>query len=237
MIFRLNSDIPLFPDAELAESDPNGLLAVDGLLSNDFLLAAYKKGIFPWYSQTDPILWWSPDPRWAIPMDGFHLSRRLRQFINNCDYTITADCAFEEVVKACSRDTSPDNEIWIHPEMALAYQALHEINYAHSIEIWRDNTLVGGVYGPALGGVFFGESMFSKEANTSKIALLAACKILPVLGYHTLDCQFHTPHLESLGAIPIRRKTFTSRIKPSIKDPQHWSSSFPGFRASTLLTV
>ena len=211
-IFKL-SDYLLFPPPGLARYD--GLLAVGGDLSPDRLLLAYKMGIFPWYTEDDvDILWWAPDPRLILELDNFHVSRRLEREIRKNVFQVTFDQNFREVIIACAT-SRPDT--WIIPEMQDAYCHLHELGYAHSVECRQDKRLVGGLYGVSLGGVFFGESMFSQVANSSKIALAGLVSRLKEWNFDFIDCQVKTDHLISLGAREIPGPIFLNRLAASMR--------------------
>jgi leucyl/phenylalanyl-tRNA--protein transferase len=214
-VFRLTGEI-VFPSPELAEED--GLLAVGGDLSVERLLLAYSMGIFPWYSDESPILWWSPDPRLVLFPKELKVSRSLRQTLKKGIFRMTFDTAFEEVIRGCAgvRQNREDGT-WITEEMVRAYCRLHEEGYAHSAESWSDNELTGGLYGVALGGVFYGESMFSKRSDASKAALVALVERLRKLGFQIIDCQMTTPHLLSLGAREIPRSEFLGIMKKALK--------------------
>jgi len=204
-----------FPPVEHALTEPNGLLAMGGDLSPQRLLAAYRRGIFPWFSEGDPILWWSPDPRMVLVPDEFHVSHSLRKKLRRPIYTVRADTAFEQVMRACAAPRRGEGS-WITEEMVVAYCTLHRMGYAHSVEVWRAEVLVGGLYGVALGAVFFGESMFSREPDTSKIALAHLVRHWQQHGYGAqglIDCQMYTPHLASLGARAMPRKEFITRLQ------------------------
>ena len=216
-VFRLSERIS-FPPAHFAA--PNGLLAVGGDLSEKRLLLAYQMGIFPWYSAGDPILWWSPDPRLVLYPDEIRVSRRLRRTIRQGKFSVTSDTVFERVIDACARiRTDESRETWIVGDMIAAYTHLFSLGYAHSVEIWYDNELAGGLYGVSLGGSFFGESMFSRVANASKVALVALCDYLSELRFDMIDCQVPTSHLVRLGAREISRKQFLATLAKSIKRP------------------
>ncbi len=205
-LFQLTDDFA-FPSPELATRD--GLLAVGGDLSSERLLLAYARGIFPWFGEGDPLLWWSPDPRLVLFPDAFHASKSLRHLHRQRRYSLTLDTHFAEVIAACA--TTPrdgQNGTWITAEMESAYVRLHEEGYAHSVECWEDEWLVGGLYGVSLGRCFFGESMFSRRPNSSKLALWALCEQLRRWAFTLLDCQIHTDHLASLGARDVARKRF-----------------------------
>ena len=197
-----------FPDPE--EADSEGLLALGGSLKPDWLLAAYRKGIFPWFNEGDPILWWSPNPRMILYPTDFKRSKSFRNVINQNKYTVTFNCAFEEVLDSCGSIRRPGQAgTWITPDMKTAYVELHEMGWCHSVEVWNEKKqLVGGLYGVGMGRVFFGESMFSTVSNASKIALHYLTKRLLELEVAIIDCQVYTKHLESLGAEMIPRAEF-----------------------------
>ena len=208
----LTGDVP-FPPIEQALADPNGLLAVGGDLTSHRLLSAYRRGIFPWYSVGQPILWWSPDPRMVLEVDEFRIRRSLRKRIRQRRFEVRADTAFPVVVNACARTPRVGQYgTWITPQMMDAYINLYELGYAHSLEAWRDGKLVGGLYGLAMGRVFFGESMFSTEADASKVALAALINLLRSLDTKMVDCQQQTEHLATFGARPIARAEFATRL-------------------------
>jgi leucyl/phenylalanyl-tRNA---protein transferase len=190
-------------------AEPNGLLAVGGDLSSARLLAAYRQGIFPWYALGDPILWWSPEPRLVLFPEEFHLARRLARIIRRQTFSVTADQAFREVMDNCAAiRTATRRETWIHAEMIEAYCRLHAMGFAHSIECWQGTSLAGGLYGVALGGVFFGESMFSRVRDASKVALQTLVRHCLAGDIRLIDCQMHTAHLVSMGARTIDREHF-----------------------------
>lgn len=215
MIPWLNRDTP-FPPLEFAMRDPNGLLAVGGDLSPERLLDAYRRGIFPWYSDGDPILWWSPDPRMVLFPQEIRITRSLDKVLRNRHYEIRIDAAFSEVVNQCAAPRPDQTGTWITPEISAAYERLHSLGYAHSIETWMDGELAGGLYGVAVGRMFFGESMFARARDASKIALVHACRMLAARGFEMIDCQMHTDHLASLGARPLARAEFLVRLKSLI---------------------
>lgn len=214
MLFILDPNNPEqeFPSVEQAELEPDGLLAIGGDLSTTRLLNAYRSGIFPWYNDDQPILWWSPDPRTVLYPEQLKVSRSLRKDIRNSDLTITIDQAFEDVVNACAAPRQKQPDTWITQEMQQAYLNLFHQGDAHSVEVWEENRLVGGLYGVAIGRVFFGESMFSRRNNASKIALLNLCKKLIAWGYELIDCQVYSEHLKSLGADEIPRSEFSQLL-------------------------
>ena len=197
-----------FPEASLALADPPGLLAAGGDLSPERLLKAYSMGIFPWYEAGQPILWWSPDPRAVMQPHDLILRRSLRKTLRNKNFTVSFDAEFARVVHACSQPRTYSAETWITRDMAQAYQALHELGHAHSVEVWQDNALVGGLYGIAMGRVFFGESMFSQQRDASKIALCALVYQLEQAGFALLDCQMRSAHLDFMGSRAIPRAEF-----------------------------
>lgn len=201
-----------FPPVDRALREPDGLLAAGGDLSPPRLLAAYRRGIFPWYSFGQPILWWCPDPRAVLIPQEFKTSRSLAKSMRNRGMETRIDTQFEAVIQACgSEEVRPDGT-WLSPEMQTAYLQLHRLGYAHSVETWMGDRLVGGLYGVALGGVFFGESMFSRERDASKIALRTLCDHLIACGFHLIDCQIATPHLMSLGAQLMPRREFVALL-------------------------
>ncbi len=203
-----------FPPVEQALTHPNGLLAVGGDLSPARLLAAYRRGIFPWFSPGDPVLWWSPDPRMVLFPAEFICSHSLKKTLRKGRYRLRTDSAFEQVMRACAAPRHGHNGTWIVEEMIAAYGELHRLGHAHSVEVWVDGELAGGLYGVAIGAMFYGESMFSRRTDASKIALAhLAAQWLRWHGAHSLiDCQMHTPHLASLGARSISRGEFVKRI-------------------------
>ena len=210
-----------FPDPNTALRYPNGLLAAGGDLSVARLIFAYRCGIFPWYSDPQPILWWSPDPRCVIFTERLHISHSLRKQLRRGGFTVSFDTAFDEVVAACAapRHHPHSDGTWITPAMQAAYSELHRCGYAHSIEIRMRNELVGGLYGVALGGVFFGESMFGRRSNASKIALVCLTRQLLDWGYAMLDCQIPSAHLAQLGGVCLPRAEFLEQLSRSIKLP------------------
>jgi leucyl/phenylalanyl-tRNA--protein transferase len=201
-----------FPPVTRALREPNGLLAAGGDLSTARLLAAYRQGVFPWYSSGEPILWWSPDPRTVLWPRAIAISHSLRKTLRKHDFEIRLDSAFEDVVRACSMPRRPGAGTWITDEMQAAYLNLHQQGHAHSIETWRHGKLIGGLYGVALGRAFFGESMFSRENDASKIALVHLARYLERRGFAVIDCQMTTDHLRSMGATEIPREEFCQGV-------------------------
>ncbi len=207
-------DFPVdrFPDPETALREPNGLLAFGGDLSPQRLVGAYRRGIFPWYSEGDPLLWWSPDPRCVFATDGVHVSRSLAKFMRRCTWQWSMDRAFEDVVRACAAPRADRQGTWITPDMRVAYVNLHLLGYAHSLEIWDDDALIGGIYGVSIGRMFSAESMFSRRTNASKVALLALARTLATRGFPWIDAQVPNPHLLRMGARTLSRRHFHAEL-------------------------
>jgi leucyl/phenylalanyl-tRNA---protein transferase len=229
-VFQLSTEI-IFPPPQLARED--GLLAVGGDLSEERLLLAYRHGIFPWYSPGDPILWWAPSPRLILEPAAFHLPRRLARIIRKGVFRVTMDTAFTEVIRACADiRLQQDERTWISPEMIEAFCRLHRSGQAHSVECWQAGELVGGLYGVSLGRVFFGESMFSRVADSSKVALAALCQQLAAWNFDMIDCQMKTPHLLRLGAREIPGAEFRQRLARAVDESPEgeggWRSPCPG---------
>ena len=214
MFFQLDdaSDAP-FPDPSLAETDPDGLLAMGGDLTVTRLINAYKSGVFPWFNKGEPLLWWSPDPRLVLFPEKIHISKSLKKIIRQKRFQITMNQCFEQVIHACSEPRVGESQTWISEDMKNAYVNLHQAGFAHSFEVWRDNQLVGGLYGVEVNQAFFGESMFSRESNTSKIALAALTDYAQTKDLKCIDCQVSTTHLRSMGAIEISRADFLSLLQ------------------------
>ena len=213
-VYRL-PDAVRFPPVDHAEK--SGLLAVGGDLSPERLLAAYREGIFPWYADGEPILWWSPDPRFVLFPAELHVSRSMKQFLKKGTVRITFDRAFRKVISACRKPRPGQNGTWITREMLEAYCALHDLGYAHSVEVWQETKLAGGLYGISLGHAFFGESMFSAIPNASKAALITLVENLGRRGFDLIDCQVETAHLAGLGARPIPRSEFGALLRRSLR--------------------
>lgn len=214
-VFRLTKAI-LFPPCHYAE--PDGLLAVGGDLSLERLLLAYSEGIFPWYSEETPILWWSPDPRLVLFPDELKIAASLQRVIKKGLFQVTLDRAFRQVMQHCATSPRAQGEgTWIMPEMIEAYCRLHEMGYAHSVESWYEGKLVGGLYGVALGRIFFGESMFTQKTDASKVAFVHMVQFLRGFEFELIDCQVTTPHLQSLGGREIARSEFLTRLKKALQ--------------------
>lgn len=207
-----------FPAAASALDDPNGLLAIGADLSPDTLLRAYRGGIFPWFSDDQPILWWSPDPRMVLLPEKLHCSRSLRKRLRNTAFEFSIDQAFPRVMSACAAPRDELGGSWITDEMHQAYCRLQQQGHAHSIEVWLDQALVGGLYGVSMGGVFFGESMFSRVSDASKAALTFLCLLADPLGIRLIDCQVSSDHLHSLGAREMPRARFLELLKQAASD-------------------
>ena len=225
MLFPLNpyNENQAFPDVALALTEPNGLLAVGGCLSPRRLVNAYRQGIFPWYAEGEPILWWSPDPRLVMFPESLHVSRSLRKTLKNAGFGYSFDQCFKQVIEACAKPRPRAEGTWISPAIVEAYCHLHALGLAHSFEAWQEGRLVGGLYGLGLGRVFFGESMFHRESNASKAAFTFAMGQLQGWGYRLVDCQVYTAHLTSLGAEEIPRTQFSDLL--DIYCPQSPSAS------------
>lgn len=222
----LGPDTP-FPPLGAALAEPNGLLAASIDLTPQRLLDAYSQGIFPWYSGDQPVLWWSPDPRMVLFLDEFRIARSLRKRLKHLTFELRVDTAFRAVIEACAdvRRTGQSGT-WITPAIIEAYTALHEEGHAHSVEAWRQGDLVGGLYGVAIGRMFFGESMFAREPDASKVALVHLVGILRTLGFPLIDCQQETVYLASFGARPIPRSQFADHVAAlvhSISTPDPWA--------------
>lgn len=223
------SDDGTFPSPETALAEPaghNGLLAAGGDLSPERLIAAYTQGIFPWYAEGQPILWWSPDPRMVLIPNALKISRSLRKTLRNKTYSVRFDTAFMQTITACALISRRwQDGTWINADMMAAYERLHHLGYAHSVETWIDGELAGGLYGIALGGVFYGESMFSHHRDASKIALAHLCAYLKQQEFGIIDCQMETSHLTSLGAQLMPRSEFTAtlaRYRHTNHQPEQW---------------
>jgi leucyl/phenylalanyl-tRNA--protein transferase len=221
-MFTLNprSDDLRFPPVESAS--PEGLLAVGGDLRPERLIEAYRQGIFPWYSDDQPILWWSPDPRTVLFPDKLHISRSLKRSLRPGIFRVTLDTCFRDVMRHCAgpRPQYPEGGTWITLEMLEAYTRLHELGYAHSVETWQEGELVGGLYGVALGGAFFAESMFTRVSDASKVALASLVLQLKIWGFRLMDCQQSSPHIKMLGAEDILRHDFLDYLTAALAIPE-----------------
>lgn len=213
-----------FPPVDSATGE--GIVAVGGNLSPGMLLSAYRQGLFPWYSEGEPILWWSPDPRFVLFPDDLHVSKSMQRVLRRGEFRVTFDTAFAEVIDACRTTPRPGQPgTWITEEVVGGYTKLHDLGYVHSVEAWRAGKLAGGLYGMALGTIFFGESMFSRVTNASKTALIELVKRLRPNGLTVIDCQSYTPHLESLGAINVPRSEFLELLRRGLEaetQPGSW---------------
>jgi leucyl/phenylalanyl-tRNA--protein transferase len=226
-----------FPDVETALREPDGLLAAGGDLSSERMLSAYASGIFPWYEEGQPILWWSPDPRCILRPDEFQTSRRLNQYLRRSTFTMSCNRAFADVIRACAESRPSQQGTWITPDMITAFEQLHAEGWAHSVEIWDESELVGGIYGLSIGRVFFGESMFSRRDNTSKFAMFALCQILTENNFALLDCQVLSQHLITLGARLIPRSEFSAILRTSCTPNAQFSAWPPKVRQITDLVL
>jgi len=214
-VYALEEEYLIFPDPE--DSNEDGLLAVGGKLSPDWLIKAYESGIFPWFNQGDPILWWSVDPRSVLFPGGLHIQKSMRPYLNSDKYEFRMDHAFSEVVRNCAEVPGRGTgRTWITQEMMKAYENLHELGFAHSAEIYEEGVLIGGLYGVSLGRAFFGESMFGKKKNISKLVFICFARYLFDLKFQFIDCQVHTDHLGKLGAIEITRSEYLRQLDAAL---------------------
>jgi len=237
MIFQLDGTPPdtRFPDPQLAEKDPDGLLAIGGDLSHERLLNAYSQGIFPWYSEDQPLLWWSPNPRTVLYPQHVHVSRSLKRLMRRGGLTLRIDKAFEQVTAECAADRPGQDGTWLLPEMRAAYCELHDMGVAHSIELWQGRELVGGMYGVSIGAAFFGESMFSRIPSASRIVMVYLCEQLQRHHFHFLDCQVFNPHLGRMGAVEIPRSRFLEELQVALhSQADHGIWSCPPLDCSSL---
>jgi leucyl/phenylalanyl-tRNA--protein transferase len=220
LVLSANGQDLRFPPVE--QASPEGLLAVGGDLQPERLLEAYRHGIFPWYSGDQPILWWSPDPRTVLFPEKLHISRSLKRSLRPDIFSVTLDTKFREVMLGCAgpRPQYPDGGTWITAEMLATYTRLHELGYAHSVETWKEGQLVGGLYGVALGGAFFAESMFTRASDASKVALVSVVRQLQTWGFHIMDCQQASPHVMSFGAEEIPRRNFLDHLAAALLLPE-----------------
>ncbi|MBK7471911.1 MAG: leucyl/phenylalanyl-tRNA--protein transferase [Betaproteobacteria bacterium] len=218
-----------FPPLEAALAEPDGLLAASEDLTPARLLAAYTRGIFPWYSAGQPVLWWSPDPRMVLHTAEFKVSRSLRRAVQSARFEIRVDTAFDDVMRGCAAPRTDEGGTWITDAIRAGYGALHRQGYAHSVESWREGELVGGLYGVAIGRMFFGESMFARQTDASKVALAHLVRQLRAWEFPLIDCQQQTAHLGSLGARPISRDEFAKAIarlvhcRDPVSLPRRWT--------------
>jgi leucyl/phenylalanyl-tRNA---protein transferase len=233
-VFRLTQKL-VFPPSHYAE--PDGLLAVGGDLSPERLLLAYRQGIFPWYSAPTAILWWSPDPRLVLFPGELKISKSLQRVLRKNLFKVTMDQAFSEVIRGCAAGRRKEREgTWIVPDMVAAYDRLHRLGYAHSVESWQEGELAGGLYGVAMGRAFFGESMFAEKTDASKVALVRLVQLLRLWGFEVIDCQVTTAHLKSFGAREISRTEFLERLAGATRGPNRCGSwagflkTFPAFQ-------
>ena len=225
--FWLAEDEVVFPPVEMA--DENGLLAIGGDLSSERILAAYQQGIFPWFNEMDPYLWWAPDPRFVLFPQELKVAKSMRPYFNQGKFQVTLDRDFPAVIQSCAAVRRGGRQVgtWITDDMIEAYVALHEQGYAHSVEVWQDGRLAGGLYGVSLGKIFFGESMFARVGNASKFGFITLVRTLQEKGFNLIDCQQETEHLGSLGARAIPRTYFTDLLKSNADEPTiqgNWGS-------------
>ena len=220
----------VFPSTQLALAEPNGLLAAGGDLSPERILAAYQQGIFPWFNPGDPILWWSPSPRTVIFPHQFHISKSLRKILRQQLYRVTFDHCFSDVMRACAGPRAYADGTWISEEVIAGYSDLHRQGFAHSVEVWRNEELVGGIYGVALGKVFFGESMFSRADNASKFGFAHLVRQLIDWDFQLIDCQVANPHLFSLGAVEIPREEFQQFLINFVSAPRVYPENWSNLR-------
>lgn len=211
-VFALDSDHPIFPPPSMADS--SGLLAVGGQLEIEWLLEAYSNGIFPWYNENEPLMWWSPDPRSVIIPGDVKITKSMRSYLKKNIFELRVDYSFSNVLENCKRIKRKDQDgTWITDDMKRAYNALHDLGFAHSIETWHNNELVGGLYGVSLGKMFFGESMFSSESNASKFAFICLSTIMKQNEFELIDCQVPNQHLTSMGCIEISREEYLKKLE------------------------
>jgi len=229
-VVLLDENNPAFPNPNYALTDPDGLLAIGGNLNAETLLSAYSQGIFPWYEDGQPLLWWSPNPRAVIIPGELHISRSLRKKLRKNTWQITTDKAFTEVIRACSKPRAYSDDTWITKEMIAAYQQLHRLGHAHSIEVWDQQTLVGGLYGIHVGGIFCGESMFSLATDASKAAMVQLDCTAQKQGFELIDCQLPNPHLQSLGTSILPREQFLLQLSQLRDKPCDWPDQLDSFK-------
>ncbi len=226
-----------FPPVE--NSSPEGIVATGGNLSPGMLISAYEQGIFPWYSPFEPILWWSPDPRFILFFEDLHISKSMKKVFRKDKFEVTFDTAFEQIIYGCRDARRPGQEgTWITGEMIEGYCKLHEIGYAHSVEVWQGEILAGGLYGVSFGRCFFGESMFSKMSDSSKTAFIYLAKTMEEAGFHFIDSQVYTPHVATLGAVEISRSEYLKLLEKGLRCPSlkgKWTDCFPRRQTSEIL--
>ncbi len=235
-VHYLNNTSSFFPDPACALDEPNGLLAIGGDLNHERLLSAYRQGIFPWFNEHQPILWWSPDPRCVLFPENLHVSRSMKRVLKRGEFSFTINTCFRDVIALCA-STRQATGTWITQEMQNAYGILHDLGYAKSLEVWRNGDLAGGIYGLAMGGCFFGESMFSLHTNASKAAIIVLMRQLEAWRYRFLDCQVPNPHLLTLGAKPVAREAFLALLAENIGtgvDPRAWQCAQPDASITNL---
>lgn len=234
MLTWLNRASLEFPALNKALREPNGLLAAGGDLSSARLLAAYRHGCFPWYQDGQPLLWWSPNPRTVLQPGNLHISRSLRKVLRSDQFSVTFDRNFAEVIRACAAPRNEEHGTWITNEMQAAYFELYKQGYAHSVEVWQHDKLVGGLYGLAIGKLFFGESMFSRTSNASKVGFVTLVSALKAAGFMLIDCQMPTDHLSSLGAHNITRDDFAEYLAKYLDTPNSMQWITPKITTSTI---
>ena len=220
--FPYIDETEFFPFPSVDKASPEGIVAMEGNLSPGMLLSAYKQGIFPWYSKGEPILWLSPNPRMVLFPKNIHISKSMARTFKKGRFTFSMDNQFREIITTCGGiSRTQEDGTWITLEMEEAYAHLHKLGWGHSLEVWEDNELVGGLYGLSIGSVFFGESMFSKKTDASKAAFIVLAQTLGDLGFTMIDCQLYTPHLESLGAVKIGRKEYLELLNKGLESKTH----------------
>jgi len=227
-VYELGRDIA-FPPVELSTKE--GILAIGGDLKPERLLEAYRRGIFPWYSEPEPILWWSPDPRCVLFPHEVVISGSMYKILKKGTFHFTADTCFRDVMIACAQDRQPRPGTWITQDILESYCALHDLGFAHSLEVWEEGKLAGGLYGVSLGSIFVGESMFHVRPNASKAAFILLCRRLAELGFMIVDCQVYSPHLGSLGAWDVPRREYLKLLKMALEHETRrgsWNSEFEG---------
>ncbi len=230
---RMKTEFPYLDEAQrfqfppVEEAGKEGILCMGGNLSPGMLLSAYRQGIFPWYSEEEPLLWWSPDPRFLLFPEELHIPKSMKRILNKGPFSYTFDQDFTEVISACRRSPRPGQDgTWITADMQQAYTTMHDLGFAHSVEVWRDGALAGGLYGVSIGSAFFGESMFTRVADASKAGFIFLCRVLQNSGFHFIDSQVHTDHLYRFGARHISRKDYLLLLADALDSPTYrgqWS--------------